>query len=166
MSAATALIVSGDTEFAATMGDVIRQWGMAVVFPATEDDFRAPGNIEEVFLLDLRQQSEQGLAWLAIIKRWRPEAEVIIVNRPGNIQPSIAGMQAGASGELIAPFDTASLKAVILKAIKRRKRSAGKKSFLTRFSEAMAAATFAQAGEFDTAIELLGQAGKTENKEQ
>lgn len=160
MSTITVFIVSGDDNFAMTMENIMRKWGMDVVFPVRDDELCRPYGGDEVFIVDLRQDGNKGLAMLATVKKWRPEAGIILVNRLGNIQSSIAGMQAGAISELIVPFDIVSLKGAIFKAIKRRKKAAGKKWFLKRFGEVMAAATFAQAGEFDTAMELFEQRGK------
>jgi DNA-binding NtrC family response regulator len=150
---ATALIVSGDAGFAETMRVRLEDWGLAVALYGEQTP--QPPSGAEIVLLDIRQASSDGLGLLLIIKEKMPEAEVILINRPDNIPLSIAGMQAGATDELIAPFDTGALKNAISQAIRRRKKRQGKKSLLQRFGDAMAAATFAQAGEFDTALSLL-----------
>jgi hypothetical protein len=68
-------------------------------------------------------------------------------------------MRAGASHELSAPFDTAALRSAVSAALRRRNKRLGgaKLSLLERFERAMSAATFAQAGEFDTAREMLDE---------
>jgi DNA-binding NtrC family response regulator len=148
---ATALIVSSDAGFAETMMSRLQGWGLAVALSG--DSSPPPGT--EIVLLDLRQASNEEAHPLLAIKEKIPEAEVILINRPDNIPLSIAGMQAGATDELIAPFDTDTLKNAISEALRRRKKRQGNKSLLQRFGDAMAAATFAQAGEFDTALSLL-----------
>ncbi|MFA7348079.1 MAG: hypothetical protein WCZ86_09990 [Desulfurivibrionaceae bacterium] len=150
---ATALIVSGDASFAETMQGLLQGWGMTVALSG--ESACLPGLGTEIVLLDIRQASNEGLHPLLAIREKMPEAEVILINRPDNIPLSIAGMQAGATDELIAPFDTNSLKNSISAALGRRKKRQGKKSLFRRFGDAMAAATFAQAGEFDTALSLL-----------
>ena len=150
---ATALIVSGDSVFAETMKALLQGWGLTVTLSGDSGHPLLPGT--EIILLDIRRANSEGLALLPVIMEKMPEAEVILINRPDNIPLSIAGMQAGATDELIAPFDTSTLKNTISAAIRRRKKRQGKKSLLQRFGDAMAAATFAQAGEFDTAIALL-----------
>lgn len=159
---ATALIVSGDASFAETMQGLLQGWGMTVALSG--ESAPLPGLGTEIVLLDIRMASSEGAHPLLAIREKMPEAEVILINRPDNIPLSIAGMQAGATDELIAPFDTNSLKNSISAALGRRKKRQGKKSLFRRFGDAMAAATFAQAGEFGTALSLLdGEEGEERN---
>lgn len=153
---ATALIVSNDAGFAETMQALLQGWGLTVAL--SEESAPPPGT--EIVLLDIRQAGNEGPHPLLAIREKMPAAEVILINRPDNIPLSIAGMQAGAADELIAPFDTSTLKNSISAALGRRKKRQGKKSLLQRFGDAMAAATFAQAGEFDTAIAMLDSEGE------
>jgi len=148
---ATALIVSNDAGFAETMQALLQGWGMTVALSGES----APPPETEIVLLDIRQASNEGPHPLLAIREKMPAAEIILINRPDNIPLSIAGMQAGAADELIAPFDTSTLKNSISAALGRWKKRQGKKSLFQRFGDAMAAATFAQAGEFDTAIAML-----------
>lgn len=152
---ATALIVSDDTGFAQTMKGLLQRWGLVVEL-AAEAEYLPAGGVD-VVLLDIRKQESHGLALLATIRIRMVEAEIILVNRPDNIQLSMAGMQAGADDEIISPFDTATLKKKISAVIKCRKKRSGKRSLLKRFEEAMTVITFAQAGEFDTAVDLLNE---------
>jgi len=158
----TVQIVSDDAGFAETIGGLIRAWGREVRLAGHLDP---PAGEVEIVLLDIRQGAEQALSSLAFIRARQPETEVILINRPDNIGPSIAGMQAGAADELIVPFDTGSLKGKIAEADRRRKKSRDKRSFLRRFGDAMAAATFAQAGEFDTAMDLLERPDEAKGRE-
>ena len=135
------------------MRGLLQDWGITV---ALSGESALPPTIRaEIVLLDIRQASSAGPHPLLAIREKIPEAEVILINRPDNIPLSIAGMQAGATDELIAPFDTNSLRNSISAALGRRRKQQGKKSLFRRFGDAMAAATFAQAGEFDTALSLL-----------
>jgi hypothetical protein len=69
-------------------------------------------------------------------------------------------MRAGASSELSAPFDLAALRSAVSAALRRRwTRLDRGPSLLARFQRAMDAATFAQAGEFETAREMLEDEG-------
>jgi len=152
---ATALIASSDATFAETMEALLQRWGMKVELSGGS---KHPLPMEaEIVLLDIRQDNSSGLSFLLSIREKMPEAEIILINRPDNIKQSIAGMQAGAADEIIAPFDTNALKNIISAALRRREKRKGKKSLLRRFGEAMTAATFAQAGEFDTAVALLDE---------
>ncbi|MFA7383810.1 MAG: hypothetical protein WC001_10200 [Desulfurivibrionaceae bacterium] len=152
---ATALIVSSDESFAETMKARLQGWDLAVALSGGSATPMSIGPEAAIVLLDLRQANSEALELLLFIKKKMPAAEVILINRPDNIPMSIAGMQAGAADELIAPFDTSTLKNSISAALRRLKKRQGKKSLLRRFGDAMAAATFAQAGEFDTAIAML-----------
>jgi len=149
---ATALIVSGDASFAETMETVLRQWGLVVVHQ--QDAAEQDGEGIAVALIDIRLQADERLDFLASLKGRHPRIEAILINRADNIPPSIAGMRAGAADELITPFDTDTLKNKIFAALSRQ-RQKNKRSLLKRFGDAMAAATFAQAGEFDTAVAML-----------
>jgi len=150
---ATALIVSSDAGFAETMQARLQEWDLTV---ALSEGLTHPLPLSaEIVLLDIRHDNNEMLNLLLSIRERMPAAEVILINRPDNIPLSIAGMQAGAADELIAPFDTSTLKNTISAALGRWKKRQGKKSLFQRFGDAMAAATFAQAGEFDTAIAML-----------
>lgn len=151
---ATALIVSNDAGFAETMMSRLQSWGLTVALSGGPTP-PPPSGGAEIVLLDIRQNSSDGLNLLLLIKEKMPATEIILINRQDNIPLSIAGMQAGAADELIAPFDTEALKNAISQAMRRRKKRQGKKSLLRRFGDAMAAATFAEVGEFDTALSLL-----------
>ncbi|MGV1100693.1 hypothetical protein ACUUL3_14950 [Thiovibrio sp. JS02] len=167
---ARALIVSDDASFAETMKTILQRWGMHAAH--CQNPTVQAGEGMAVVLLDIRGQTGKPLTFLYAVKgRW-PGVEAILINRPDNIQPAIAGMKAGAADEIIAPFDTETLKCTILAALDRRRKK--KRSLLQRFGDAMAAATFAQAGEFATAVALLEEpeeargpaaAGKNANEE-
>jgi DNA-binding NtrC family response regulator len=161
--AARVRIVSPDAAFADAIGRRLGGWGLSV---AVESDYRrlAPGEDgghDDVLLLDVRRREDGLLGWLSALKQALPALEVVVIDLPGQVAFSIAAMQAGASSELSAPFDLASLRRAVSEALRRRrKRLAGARpSLLERFHRAMAAATFAQAGEFDTARELLADDG-------
>ncbi len=152
---ATVLLVSDDTDFVKTMKSFLQRWGM-VVEVAAEFAY-LPGGMVDIVLYDIRKQESNGLSLLSIIRTKMADAEIILVNQPNNIQLSMAGMQAGANDEILSPFDTAILKKKIASAIQCRKKRRRKKSFFKRFEDAMAAIAFAQAGEFDTAVDLMDE---------
>lgn len=161
----TALIVSSDAGFAETVQARLQGWNLTVSLSGGSANALPLGAEAEIVLLDIRQDNSGWLPGLLTIRERMPAAEVILINRPDNVSLSIAGMQAGAADELIAPFDTDTLHNAISAALRRRKKRLGKKSLFRRFGDAMAAATFAQAGEFDTAIALLdGEEDEDKNR--
>jgi DNA-binding NtrC family response regulator len=155
-------IVSRDAAFAESIGTRLERWGLSV---AVESELEriTPALVAEaqvdVVLLDVRRYEDGVLRWLSSIKQIVPALEVILLNVAGEIRVSIDGMRAGASHELSAPFDTAALRSAVSAALRRRNKRLGgaKLSLLERFERAMSAATFAQAGEFDTAREMLDE---------
>jgi DNA-binding NtrC family response regulator len=155
--------------FAESLCRILRQWDMTVLRQEEEEPLSIlrSGGVDLV-LLDIRQQLDEALLLLRSIRRELPELEVIVINRPDNVRASLAGMQAGAVDEIIAPCDTGLLRRKITEAWKRRQarlKKKKKRSVLGMFSEAMAAATFAQAGEFETAVEFLRGGDPAEKKE-
>ncbi len=155
-------VVSPDPGLSGTIAQWLRGWGACVAIesdvprmtPAAAADAQV-----DVVLLDVRRCDGALLAWLAALKRARPALEVILLNLPGQVTISIAAMRAGASSELSAPFDLATLRGAVSAALRRRRKhlGAGRPSLLERFQRAMSAATFAQAGEFETAREILAE---------
>jgi hypothetical protein len=70
----------------------------------------------------------------------------------------MAGMRAGAGEEVITPFDMKALKKALLTACQRsrKKQEKTKQNPVVHFFEkTMKAATFAEAGDFDTAISMM-----------
>jgi two-component system, OmpR family, response regulator len=152
---ANVLIVSQDTDFVETMSSLLQRWGMVVELAGEPADLSMIG--VDIVLLDIRQQGDCGLTLLPVIRMRMPEAEIILVNKPDNIQPSIAGMLAGADDEIISPFDTVTLQNKIFAAVQCRRKRKGKRSLLKRFEDTMTVITFALAGEYDTAIDVLNE---------
>jgi DNA-binding NtrC family response regulator len=153
-------VVSPDAAFAGSIAGRLDGWGLSV---AVEHDFTritpavAVDEQLDVVLLDVRGREGALLAWLRTIKQALPALEVILLDLPGHVATSIEAMRAGASAELSAPFDLATLRTAVSAALRRRSKrlDGARPSLLERFHRAMSAATFAQAGEFDTARELL-----------
>lgn len=151
-------IKTHDIDFAAKVGVLLGQWGYATLVVGGEGGDEENGVEVDVALLDIRGMSDDAYGQLTAIRQRYPGVEVVLVNKPDNVAASIAGMRAGAGDELILPFDTAALEKAVDEACKRRRAArdkATRKPLLTRFSEAMMAATFAQAGDFDGALELM-----------
>ncbi|MBU0484487.1 MAG: hypothetical protein KKB30_08235 [Proteobacteria bacterium] len=154
-------LATSDESFALTLCQIVAKWGFIIlrdIPPETTIFEQSLGRRISVVLLDIRQHEQAALQLLQNIKEKMPEIEAILINRSENVRGAMTGMQAGAEDEIIAPFDTAELKKKIMAACRRHKKRSHKKesrSLFDRFSDSMAAATFAQAGEFETAVDFL-----------
>ena len=154
---------TGDVIFAQTLKKTLLKWGLGVFHHINEDDAVVLMEQEkiDVALIDIRLSPDTSVELLKHIRENRPGAEIILINSHDNIRASMVAMQAGANDEIIVPCDTGILKKKITDAFKRRKKLLQKKrglSFLEMLSESMSAATFAQAGEFDAAIDYMNEA--------
>lgn len=156
----TVQIATQDSSFGEVLSGKLTGWGLSVIHQ-DEYLYQTPaafseGNVD-VLLLDIRQQGDKALSWLAALKNMLADLEVLIINKPGEINAAMEGMRIGASDELTAPFDTETLKTKVLDAVRRRekKMKAKKGGFMRMLQDSMAAATFAQAGEYETALDFL-----------
>lgn len=154
------LLETSDTLFAQNLTKMLQQWGLGVFHHGDGQGQCSLSEREqvEIILLDIRHASDNTAGQLLSIRENLPGAEIILINSHDNIRASMDAMQAGASDEIFVPCDTGILKEKITDALQRRKKLAGKKkrlSFFRALGESMAAATFAQAGEFDAAIDYM-----------
>ena len=121
----------------------------------------------DVVLVDIRDLKEKALQTVTSVKQIRAEAEVILLSSTESIDISMACMREGASDDIIIPFDMETLGKKINDAVERRQSLRQTKKqrnrFFKVFEDIMFAATFAQAGEFDTAREIFS---KNEKKKE
>lgn len=108
----------------------------------------------DVALLDLSGLQLEGLKILSLIKKLNPLTEVITLNGSGNMALSIDGMKRGAFDDLLIPIDINALMERIKKAYAQKKENE-KKIPLKGYQKVMMAATFAEAGESETAKAFL-----------
>lgn len=152
------LIESNDAAFAEKIAKTLDQWGFRHLQLGAGADSELPVGEGDVVLLDIRGLNDEAFGQVYGIRQQYAAIEVVLINKPGNVVASIAGMKAGAVDEIIVPFDTGTLRTIITEACVRVQAARVKKSkkpLLARFSEAMMAATFAQAGDFEGALDLL-----------
>lgn len=161
----TVQIVSPDHPFAELLRGKIEGWGVTAVMgdehPQQAVQAAANGEVD-VILLDIRQQATIMVSHLAAATQGLTGLEVVLINTPEGVSASMEGMRAGASDEITTPLDAATLKEKIMAAVCRRqkaKKAAGraKRSLWGLLEQTMNAATFAQAGEFDTALEFFAE---------
>lgn len=164
---AVVLIASADLVFRETIARILEQWGFAYLSLGDDSELdhqEAEGG--EVVLVDIRGVSHDAFGQVYAIRQQYPAGEVVLINRADNVAASIAGMKAGAVDEVIVPVDTGALRTVITEACARLQATRGrkvKKPLLARFSEAMMAATFAQAGDFAGALDMLDRPSPPKN---
>ena len=117
----------------------------------------------DLALLDIRQQGNDAMQVLARLKKNQPDSEVILLSDSENISFAMEGMRQGAFDEITVPFEIDSLRKTIDRALQRRKarqKRSQKGNLLDVFENTMMAATFAEAGEFETAQNICNDGGK------
>ncbi|MCG6973005.1 MAG: response regulator [Desulfobacterales bacterium] len=115
----------------------------------------------DVVLLSLNDLKKEGLVLIRMIKKMRPPVQIITVNSPDQISLSIEGMKLGAFDDFLMPLDLDSLILRIRDACQAKKNiEIIKPSLLQRCQDLMVAASFAEAGDTETARELLVKAPK------
>lgn len=164
------LLETRDTLFAQNLTKTLLQWGLGTLHKVDELETCSLTELEQVgvALVDIRQSSDNVAGLLQSLREKLPDVEIILINSHDNIRASMNAMQAGANDEILFPCDTGILKTKLTDALKRRKKLLGKKdrmSFFRTLSESMAAATFAQAGEFDAAIDYMKESRKSSEKQ-
>ena len=119
----------------------------------------------DVVVLSLNALRREGLAILKNIRKVRPLIEVIIINTADQIALSIEGMHLGAFDDFIVPLDIDALSNRIHEAfLQKCRKQPPRKSLLRRYQDAMISATFAEAGEPDTARAYLQSQEKNQIK--
>jgi len=154
------LVINQDMSFLAILADTLKRCQMAVFIAEDEGGVETvlAGQPVDVVLLDVRHEGPSAMQTLTEIKRTQPEAEIILLSNAASISWSMEGMRHGAFDDITVPFDVDTLIKKIRVAWKQKSAKAkGKKkrSISQIFSDVMMAATFAQAGEFDSATEFL-----------
>ncbi len=115
----------------------------------------------DVVLLSLNDLKKEGLVLIKMIKKLRPPVQIITVNSPDQISLSIEGMKLGAFDDFLMPLDLDSLILRIRDAGQAKKNiEIIKPSLLQRCQDLMVAASFAEAGDTETAKELLEKVPK------
>lgn len=163
------LIVTADEVLFSTLGGKLREWGADVFHHAPSETRAMPKPAIDVILVDVRRHAAQALQFLGRILTEMPGAEAILINNNDNIGASMEGMRTGATDELLVPFDTRAVERAVNAACRRsalRRKKKEKPLLLAVFEEAMTAAAFAEAGELDTAREILSGSVSRQNSER
>ena len=164
----TVLLVVEDSSFLENLSGSLKRLRASVVTAGSKHEALEVCSNREVdlALLDIRQQGNDAMQILARLKKNQPETEVILLSDPKNIAFAMEGMRQGASDDITVPFDINSFRKKIQSALRRRKAhlvASRKRSLLNVFEDTMMAATFAEAGEFETAQDIYKGDDKIEN---
>jgi len=164
----TVLILVEDSSFLENLSESLKRLKASVVKAGNKHEALEVCSNHEVdlALLDVRCQGKDAMQVLARLKKSQPETEVILLSDPKNIAFAIEGMRQGASDDITVPFDIDSFTKAIKSALRRRKarlEASRKRTLLNVFEDTMMAATFAEAGEFETAQNMSTGEGKKVN---
>ena len=122
----------------------------------------------DVVVLNFKDLMAEGIRFLRSLKKSRPRIEVITLSIPSALRLSIEGMKLGAFADLLMPFDLEDLVGKILEAWEQKKKKG--RSLRQRLEELAVSVSFAEAGDFDTARQLInkpqgsGQSSKKEDE--
>jgi DNA-binding NtrC family response regulator len=115
-------------------------------------------NAIDVVLLSLNDLKQEGLVLIKKIKKMLPPVQIITVNSADQISLSIEGMKLGVLDDFLMPLDLDSLFLRIRDAYQAKKDAEIiKPSLLRRCQNLMVAASFAEAGDAETAKEMLAK---------
>ena len=155
----TVLLIVEDSFFLQNLSATLKRLKASILTAGSKHEALEVCSNQDVdlALLDIRKQGDEAMQILSSLKKNQPETEIILLSDQENIARAMEGMQQGATDDILVPFDLDSFLKKIKGALKRRKarlRTGRKGTLLDVFEDAMAAATFAQAGEFDSAREI------------
>ena len=164
----TVLLVVEDSSFLQNLSGSLKHLNTSVLTAGSKHEALEVCSNQDVdlALLDIRQKGSDAMQVLARLKKNQPETEVILLSDAKNIALAMEGMRQGAADDISVPFDIDSFIKKIKSALRRKKARAHasrKKTLLNVFSDTMMAATFAEAGEFETAQDMYEGNGKKEN---
>jgi len=166
----TVLLVVDDSSFSQSLSESLKRLKASVLTAANKREALEVCSSRDVdlALLDIRQKGKDAMQVLARLKKNQPETEVILLSDPGNIALAMEGMSQGASEDITVPFDIDTFRKTVTNALRRRNahiKAGRKRSLLDVFADTMMAATFAEAGEFDTAQNMCRDDVEKENIE-
>ena len=115
----------------------------------------------DVVLMSLRDLKKEGMDLIKMIKKKHSAVQVITINNGDQISMSIEGMKLGVFDDFLMPLDLDSLISRIREAHQAKKDIENDRpSLFQRCQNIMVAASFAEAGEAETAKELLEKQSK------
>ena len=162
MKKAHVLLVDDEKEFVDVMKDRLElaDYSVTACYDAEQALKEVQAEEYDVALIDLIMPDTDGITAMHRIKLIRPLLECIVLSGQGTLRMAVESMKQGAFEFIEKPCDIKVVTQIIDEAYARklehdhRIRSAASKVY-SRLERAMVGATFAQAGQFDTAKEVL-----------
>jgi DNA-binding NtrC family response regulator len=161
------LLVDDEKEFVDVMKDRLELAGYNVT--ASYDVEQALEEVQDkendVAIIDLIMPNTDGITAMHRIKIIRPLMECIVLSGRGTLRLAVESMKQGAFDFLEKPCELEVVTQIIDQACARKRehdnriRRAASKVY-SRLEQALVGATFAQAGQLDTAREILGKKEK------
>lgn len=152
------LLVDDEKEFVETLSERIRmrEHDSEVALDGEQALKKMEDDIPDVVVLDLKMPGIDGMEVLRRIRKAYPKVQVIMLTGHGSEKDEEEARKLGAFEYLEKPVEIDKL----LKKIK--------KAYKSKFESSMMAATFAEAGEFDTAKEIRDseEEEESENKKK
>ncbi len=139
------LLVDDEEDFVTTLAQRLkmREVGSEVALNGEHALRLVDDEIPDVMVLDLRMPGIDGLEVLRRVKKAYPEVQVIILTGHGSDKDEEKARELGAFEYLQKPADINQLVRLL------------KEAYRKKIEDSMVAATFAEAGEFDTARQVM-----------
>jgi len=144
------LMVDDEEDFVTTLSErmKLRDVDSDVALDGEQALQRVEDDIPDVMVLDLKMPGIDGLEVLRRVKKAYPQIPVIILTGHGSEKDEAEARRLGAFEYLQKPVDIEKLVHILRKAYK------------SKVEDTMAAAAFAEAGEFQTAKEIVDESKK------
>ncbi len=149
------LLVDDEEEFVRTLAErlQLRDLESDTVFDGEQAMESMSGEEPDVLVLDLKMPGIHGIEVLQWVKKFHPDVQVIILTGHGTERDEEKARELGAFDYLKKPVETDTLVNKIRNAYKYY------------FDNAMSAVTFAESGEFETAVEFLTDTHEEETED-
>ena len=139
------LLVDDEQEFVETLSERIRMrdHDSEVALDGEQALKKMDDDLPDVVVLDLKMPGMDGMEVLRKIRKAYPKVQVIMLTGHGSEKDEEEARKLGAFEYLQKPVEIETLMKKV------------KKAYKNKFESSMMAATFAEAGEFDTATDIL-----------